>query len=310
MRTAFINWLCQKAKEDPSLILLTADLGYSVVEPFAELYPGCFFNIGVAEQNMVGIAAGLASEGFRPYTYSIGIFPTFRCAEQLRNDIDYHQLPVVTCSVGSGVTYGALGYTHHMIQDLALMRSLPAMLMATPADPVEVEAILDWHFLHPCPLYLRLHKAGDPIVHNHRPLELQPGKWLLIYQPRPDLPPLEENCCVVVVGALAPAVVAILSELRASIPAFSCPLWGQPTTSTTATELQRFQRIFTVEDHLLPGGFGSWLLELSASWACDTRIRPITLPANSVGAVASEATLLAPLLEEFRQQMLPFSQGI
>lgn len=308
MRTAFINWLCQRAKQDSSLLLLTADLGYSVVEPFAELYPERFFNIGVAEQNMVGVAAGLASEGFRPYTYSIGIFPTFRCAEQLRNDIDYHQLPVVTCSVGSGVTYGALGYTHHMIQDLALMRSLPAMLLATPADPVEVEAILDWHFLHPCPLYLRLHKAGDPVVHN-RSLDLAPGRWQQIYHPNPDSPQREENSCVVVIGALAPAVVDILSELRASLPAFSCPLWGQPTASTTATELQRFQRVFTVEDHLLPGGFGSWLLELAASSACETRIRPITLPADSVGAVASEATLLAPLLADFRQQMLPFREG-
>ncbi len=122
MRNALINWLIHKAEICDDIFLITGDLGYSVVEPFAEKYKCQFLNAGVAEQNMTGIAAGLALEGFRPYTYSIGIFPTFRCAEQIRNDIDYHNLPVVICAIGSGVAYGNLGYSHHAIQDLSLMR--------------------------------------------------------------------------------------------------------------------------------------------------------------------------------------------
>lgn len=306
MRTAFIHWLCQKAQHDPSIVLITADLGFSVVEPFIELFPERFFNVGVAEQNMVGIASGLASEGFRPYTYSIGIFPTFRCAEQLRNDVDYHQLPVVTCSVGSGVTYGALGYTHHMIQDLSLMRSLPSTLIGSPADPCEVEAILDWHSQNPCPLYLRLHKAGDPLLHD-QPITVRPGSWLPIYQP-PSSQSEDQDCCVLVIGALSAKIVSILKDCAASISAFSIPLWGQPVSEEFAIHLRKFRRIISVEDHLLPGGFGSWLLELTASSKCETRIDPVTLPANSVGAVASEATLLAPVLKEFKEKIMPYAK--
>ncbi|MEY4353980.1 MAG: hypothetical protein RLZZ609_2221 [Cyanobacteriota bacterium] len=308
MRTAFIHWLCKKAAQDPSIVLITADLGYSVVEPFVQSFPERFFNVGVAEQNMVGIASGLASEGFRPYTYSIGIFPTFRCAEQLRNDVDYHQLPVVTCSVGSGVTYGALGYTHHMIQDLALMRSLPSTLIGTPADPREVEAILDWHSLHSSPLYLRLHKAGDPVLHD-QPLTLRPGTWLPIYQPASTPNEAHKDSCVLVIGALAPKIVTILKDFEVSIPAFSIPLWGHPASEEFSNRLGQFRHIITVEDHLLPGGFSSWLLELTASSNCDTRIDPVTLPANSVGAVASEATLIAPVLQEFKQKIRPFGKA-
>jgi transketolase len=165
VRDTFINWLCQQAATDPRIVLLTADLGYSVVEPFANQFPSRFINVGVAEQNMVGLAAGLASEGLRPYTYSIGIFPTFRCAEQLRNDVDYHVLPVCSCTVGSGVSYGALGYTHHAIQDLALMRTLPSTMMATPSDPCEVQAVLNWQIGASAPMYLRLHKRGEPALH-------------------------------------------------------------------------------------------------------------------------------------------------
>ena len=128
--------------------------------PFVEKNNNRFINVGVAEQNMTGIAAGLAMEGFRPYNYSIGIFPT-RCAEQIRNDIDYHDLPVVICAIGSGVAYGNLGYSHHAVQDLALMRSLPNMLIGTPCDPNEVREILEYNYKNPSPLYLRLHKAGE-----------------------------------------------------------------------------------------------------------------------------------------------------
>ena len=173
MRNNFINWLIAKSRSDNRIFLLTADLGYSVVEPFQQVFPDQFINVGVAEQNMTGIAAGLATEGFLPFTYSIGVFPTFRCAEQIRNDIDYHNLPVVTCTVGSGVAYGNLGYSHHAIQDISIMRSLPNMVIATPADPSEVVAILDWYYSNPCPMYLRLHKAGEPqIPHSLKGLKI------------------------------------------------------------------------------------------------------------------------------------------
>lgn len=144
MRNRFINDLTNVAKINTNIALVVGDLGYGVIEEFADLYPDRFFNAGVAEQNMMGLCAGLASEGLHVFAYSIANFPLFRCAEQIRNDIDYHNLPVTIVSVGGGLSYGNLGYSHHAIQDYALIRSFPNMLIASPGDPMEVSSCLDF----------------------------------------------------------------------------------------------------------------------------------------------------------------------
>ena len=163
MRNTFINILVKKAEENDNIILIVGDLGYSVVEPFAKKFPDRFINAGVAEQNMTGIAAGLASEGYHVFTYSIANFPTFRCAEHLRNDIDYHNLPVTVVAVGGGLAYGNLGYSHHAVQDFSLMRSFPNIIINAPADPFEMHMCLDYLIDYPQPSYLRINKAGEKI---------------------------------------------------------------------------------------------------------------------------------------------------
>ena len=294
MRSAFINWLCDQAGKDSSIVLLTADLGYSVIEPFAEKFPDRFYNVGVAEQNMTGIAAGLATEGYKPYTYSIGIFPTFRCAEQLRNDIDYHKLSVVTTTVGSGLTYGALGYTHHMIQDLALVRTLPNTLIGTPVDAYEVRSILKWHHDNPCPLYLRMHKAGDPVVHTTEP-KIAPGKWIKL---RGDYRGNKQNkkLAIVVAGCLGPRIIKEIEKQNICIDIFSIPLWGQSFRKTQEEWLNEYDNIITVEDHLIDGGFGSWMMETTALLGTSTKIHPVALDSILVGKVAKEATLIDPMM--------------
>ena len=117
MRNQFISSLVDQAKADENIFLLVGDLGYGVVEPFVDLFPERFINLGVAEQNMLSVAAGIASEGARVFVYSIANFPTFRAAEQIRNDVDYHNLPVTIVTVGGGLSYGNLGYSHHALQD-------------------------------------------------------------------------------------------------------------------------------------------------------------------------------------------------
>ena len=124
MRNFFIDKLIKNTKKNNKNFLIVGDLGYNVVESFAKKFPKNFLNVGVAEQNMAGLAAGIASEGYRVFIYSIANFPTFRCAEQIRNDIDYHNLSVNVISVGSGFSYGNLGYSHHAIQDYGLIRML------------------------------------------------------------------------------------------------------------------------------------------------------------------------------------------
>ncbi|HUT68624.1 MAG TPA: hypothetical protein VMW86_08780, partial [Dehalococcoidales bacterium] len=137
MRAAFIKSLIEMAREDESIFLLVGDVGYRLVEPFAREFPERFVNIGIAEQNMVGIAAGLALSGKTVFLYSIANFPTVRCVEQIRNDVCYHKANVKIVTAGGGLIYGALGPTHHLTEDVALMRALPNMTVIAPGDPLE-----------------------------------------------------------------------------------------------------------------------------------------------------------------------------
>ena len=162
MRSTFVNSLIELAEENKNIVLFTGDLGYSVLEPFIEKFPDRFYNFGIAEQNMMGAAAGLASEGYHVFVYSIANFPVFRCAEQYRNDVDYHELNVTVVSIGGGVSYGSLGYSHHAIQDYAFMRSMPNTKILAPGDPDEVAFLMRYIVQNPCPSYLRLAKSGEP----------------------------------------------------------------------------------------------------------------------------------------------------
>ena len=177
MREIFIEELILATKKNKNIILIVNDLGFRVVEKFAKLFPKQFYNAGVAEQNMMGIAAGMALEGHQVFVYSIGNFPTFRCAEQIRNDIDYHNLPVTIVNVGSGVSYGNLGYSHHSIQDYSLIRSLPNMTIASPGDEMETRACMKYILKKPQPFYLRLSKSKNKYT-NRKKIKFSPGQWI------------------------------------------------------------------------------------------------------------------------------------
>ena len=166
MRNETIAALTAYARANPDVMLLTADLGYSVLEQFADELPGQYANVGVCEQAMVGIAAGLALSGKRVALYSIANFPTLRCLEQLRNDVCYHNLPVMVISVGGGLAYGSGGYSHHALEDLGIMAMLPNMVVTCPADPHEAEELLPQLLERRGPAYLRLGRAGEPVLHD------------------------------------------------------------------------------------------------------------------------------------------------
>ena len=205
MRNAFIEELVALAHGHSNIALVVGDLGYSVIEPFVDTFPDRFVNAGVAEQNMAGLAAGMASEGYHVFTYSIANFPTFRCAEQIRNDIDHHRLAVTTVAVGGGLAYGNLGYSHHAIQDYALMRTMPNMLLAAPGDPLETRACLRYLVDNPGPSYLRLGKAGEPVFHEVMP-SVSPGRWVPVATENCDRSRvmLSTGACLAVAGQQAP----------------------------------------------------------------------------------------------------------
>jgi transketolase len=282
VRKAFIEELVELARKNPQIALIVGDLGYSVIEPFADEFPDRFINAGVAEQNMTGLAAGMASEGYHVFTYSIANFPTFRCAEQIRNDVAYHKLPVTVVSVGGGLAYGALGYSHHAVQDYALMRTMPNMIIAAPGDPMETRACMRYLVENPGPSYLRLGKAGEPNFHASPP-EVSPGLWIRVRNG-------DEKKVLLCTGAVMQ--IAMERQQQAHCAVYSIPLWSMADKLKQAGNLRDRSEVLTIEDHLIDGGFGSWLLEARASdTALDCIISNIALSSEVCGTVGSQSTL-------------------
>lgn len=166
MRTAFINQLIAEARKHDNIFLIVGDLGYNVVEPFANEFPNRFINCGIAEQNMAGLAAGLSTIGYNVYIYSIGNFPTLRCIEQLRNDVAYHKANVKIVAVGGGFAYGDLGATHHATEAIGMMRSIPNMTVCSPSDPIEAMLLTKFSATYDGPMYIQLGKAGEKCIHR------------------------------------------------------------------------------------------------------------------------------------------------
>jgi transketolase len=166
MRNAFIAELLELVPQDPRILLITADLGFGVFEDFARKYPKQFLNAGVAEQNMTGLATGLALDGRIVFTYSIANFPSLRCLEQIRNDASYHDANVKVVSIGSGFSYGALGISHHATEDIAILRALPGLTVVSPGDEWEVRQATRALIQTPGTCYLRLDKSKAPPTHK------------------------------------------------------------------------------------------------------------------------------------------------
>jgi len=166
MRTAFINTLTEIARKDERIFLLTADMGYSVFEKFRKEFPDRFLNTGIAEQNTIGVAAGLAKSGRIVYAYSIIPFITMRCFEQVRLDLAYNETNVKLVGVGGGFAYGSLGASHHATEDIAIMKSLPNMTVLCPGDPIETEELVKQSYQMDGPMYIRLGKNGEPNIHS------------------------------------------------------------------------------------------------------------------------------------------------
>lgn len=286
MRNTFISNLTKQASNDQKIVLIVGDLGFSVVEEFAELFPERFFNAGVAEQNMAGLAAGLASEGRKVFTYSIANFPTFRCAEQIRNDICYHNLDVTTVAVGGGLAYGALGYSHHAVQDYALMRSFPNMTIYAPGDPTEVTQCIDHTLNNHGPAYLRLGRNGETSFSKNSTV-IEDGAWRL---QRKGVG--VSNKAIISTGAAYQNVMK--SEYVRRHPEYSIftlPAWSMSSKRKQINFVNRFDELLVVEDHLIDGGFCSWLLESLISFSTNCKIRSISLHPRVCGTVGSQETL-------------------
>lgn len=284
MRDAFIQELLVQAASHDDTFLIVGDLGYSVIEPFAKDFGKRFLNAGIAEQNMTGLAAGLSRTGFNVFTYSIANFPTIRCLEQIRNDVCYHGANVKVVSVGAGLAYGALGYSHHAVQDLACLRSLPGMLMATPCDPLETKSLVDFLCRHEGPAYLRLGKAKEAVIHSERP-KINSTTAIV-----PILP--GEHRAVLACGSVAELGKAAAKLSGAAL--YSAALWGmnEATEEAIVELVASYDRLVVVEEHLRAGGFGSFVREcLESRPELQARVRCLSVNPAVCGMVGSQSYL-------------------
>ena len=258
MRTAFIKALNELADTDPRVCLVVGDLGYSVIEDFANKHPDQFVNAGVAEQNMIGLAVGMALSGKVVFTYSIGNFGTLRCLEQIRNDACYHRANVKVVAVGGGLAYGNLGVTHHASEDVAILRALPNMTVVAPGDPIEAQLATRALVALDGPAYLRLGKAGEPVVHTTEPafelgraIEMREGSDLTLIASGGML-------------ATSDKIAAQLAAKGVSVRLLSMhtikPI-DREAVLRAATET-RF--VFTLEEHSVDGGLGGAVAEVMA----------------------------------------------
>jgi len=256
MRTRFINQLLEEASHNEKIFLIVGDLGYHVVEPFAEAYPDRFLNIGIAEQNMAGVAAGLAMTGYNVYIYSIGNFPTLRCLEQIRNDIAYHKANVKIISVGAGYAYGCLGMTHQATEDIGAIRVIPNMVVATPGDPIEAEAIAKISANYDGPMYIRLGKAGEKIVHNKKLDNFTIGDILTINENK-------GSKAVIACGSILESVRKTIEEHKLSYDLYSVP-FVKPLNRNQLKHIAQSHNegLIIIEEHQKSCGVGSAIIEV------------------------------------------------
>jgi len=251
------------AEKDSNLMLLTGDLGYGVFEEFEKKYPKQYLNVGVAEQNMMGVAAGLALEGKIIFTYSIGNFPTLRCLEQIRNDACYHELNINIIATGGGFSYGGLGMSHHATEDLAIMRALPGVTLIAPCTAREAElATIE---LSKCKGvgYLRIDKTKAELESDLE--DFQIGKVRVLVK--------GVDYTIFVAGGIAEEAVKaskILEESDVSLKVVSVHTLKPLDTEYIQNEIENKEGIIVVEEGVLIGGLGSAICEL----CIDNGIRP------------------------------------
>jgi transketolase len=304
MRATFLRSLLELADHDPRIVLLTGDLGYLVVEAFAERHPTRFYNVGVAEQNMVGIATGLAEAGFLPFVYSIATFAVLRPFEFIRNGPILHRLPVRLVGVGGGFEYGRNGLTHYGLEDVGVLRTQPGISVIAPADAAQARAALLATWDAPGPVYYRLGKDERTSV---------PGLDGRFAAGHVQLVREGSDVLLLAMGssaseAAAAAEVLAREGIRAAV-AVVASLNPAPTADLAAL-LARFPLALTVEAHYLVGGVGSLAAEVAAAHGLGCRVVRCGVDATPVGVAGSQDYLherhglaSAALVERVRHEL-------
>ena len=287
MRKTFIDTLIHKASQNDKIWLLVADVGYNLVEPFRDEFPDRFINVGIAEQNMIGVAAGLALSGKTVFCYSLANFPVLRCFEQIRNDVCYHNLDVKIVSGGVGLTYGTLGASHHATEDVAVMRALPNMTVISPCDPIEAGLATEALCNSDKPAYLRLSKSGDKDIWNIG-FAYDVGIANIIFNGGVDITLVS---CGAIMGNVLEAKEILIAKYGI-VPSVISMHTISPIDRCTLEDIGRKSEvIITIEEHNLSGGLGSAVAEAIADMGLQTKLVRIGLQDKFCYEVGSQEYL-------------------
>lgn len=272
MRNAFAAEIKALAEADERVVLLSGDIGNRLFNPYKETCGDRFFNCGVAEANMMGVAAGLANDGYRPVVYTIAPFTTTRCLEQIKLDACYHKLPVTIVGVGAGLSYAGLGPTHHSFEDLAILRPLPGITLMAPCDAVETKVLLREAVNLGSPCYMRIGKKNEPVMHDQEP-KLTVGRG---YEMREG-----KDISLLCAGTLMP--VALEAAELLSAEGLGCSVVSMHTVKPLdepliERRLKSSRLTVTLEEHGLVGGFGSAVAELMADNAISGNLLRLGIP--------------------------------
>lgn len=304
MRTIFNKTLLEIAEKDPRIHMVLADIGYGEIDEFARRFPERYYNCGVMEQNMTGVACGIAMEGNIALTYSIANFPTLRCLEQIRNDVCYHNANVKIVNIGGGVSYGPLGVSHHSTEDIAILRALPNMVVVVPCDMQEAEAATYATFEYEGPVFYRCGYKNEKVIH-HRPFKFELGKAITVED--------GDDCTVIFCGPIGYEAQKAVEAAREK--GINCRLISMHTVKPIDKEAiikaaKETGKIITVEEHNLSGGLGSAVAEVLADEGeLNVKMKRIALPDVNVHEVGSQQWLRdfyhisAPYIEEAIYEM-------
>lgn len=262
MRNAFADEITRLADEDPSIALLSGDIGNRLFNTFKDKHPERFFNCGVAEANMISMAAGMAANGLKPVAYTIASFLIYRAYEQIRVDIGYHHAPVVLVGVGGGLSYASNGGTHHAMEDVAVLRAIPGMQIISAGDAWEVRAGLKAALASGKPTYLRIGKKGEPVIHKGPLLDFKIGKAISLKE--------GNDAAILVSGNLLPfanETAVRLEENNLNVSLYSAPTIEPLDNDLLKHLFDKGKPIYAIEEHNKNGGLGTAILE----WANENR---------------------------------------
>ena len=293
MRDAVARAITEQARLRDDLIVVVADISpAAALRTFLDENPTRIVDVGVSEQAMIGMAAGLALKGFRPFAYTIAPFAIFRPLEQIRVDLCYQELPVVVIGVGAGLSYSALGSTHHTPEDIAIASALPNMTVVAPCDPAEVEAAVAGSFTLRGPMYLRTGKSGEPNLTGDAPEPFELGRIRLIAQQA------GARTAVLSYGPIMDSVLNVLRTMSAMGPAGAADVYSVHTLKPLDTDrldaiLRSYDRVVVIEEHVGMGGLGMQVRARAAGHGGAPEIRCLHLKDAFLHTYGSKDDLLA-----------------